>query len=413
MPLDLSHNLAVRWSDPDPKHASLLREAAINQVLIPHPQEGFERACRSAGIGVTLEDQVQFVALKDLTQAAPGKPVVLVEGQWPGIGHGPNIARSEDEVASASSQPWVDSNGSWIGYLRALYPDRPPVLGYLPNLGNRLAPFDSLELALIEAWASGGNYVMALDPRFRGALLQGDEKAGAAWRQLGRTGRWLQQHAELFGKPTFATITQLVEEGEATAEIAHMLYRQNASPALANAAEPPAPDPERRRVLVAVELKPPPVAVRDRILAHAQAGAAVVVNGDWWQNSSLSKVKSQEDRDFYQLGRGQVVAYRQTIDDPSEFALDMIDILTHPRRAVRLWNTAAVIALATGKNLLACVNYGSPTRWDVQARLLGTFAKATLIRPEAPGLPLQAARRGATTEVMIPELRRFGVVVFE
>ena len=39
----------------------------------------------------------------------------------------------------------------------------------------------------------------------------------------------------------------------------------------------------------------------------------------------------------------------------------------------------------------------------------GTFAKATLVRPAAPAL--QVARRDP--EVMIPELRRFGVVVFE
>jgi hypothetical protein len=147
-------------------------------------------------------------------------------------------------------------------------------------------------------------------------------------------------------------------------------------------------------------------------LAHAQAGASVVVNGDWWQNSSLTKVRSQEDRDFYRLGRGQVVAYQKGIDDPSEFALDVIDILTHPRRAVRLWNAPAVIALATGQGLLHCVNYGSPAGWDIQARILGTFTKATLVRPEAPSLPLKAVRRGATTEVTIPELRRLGVVVF-
>jgi hypothetical protein len=412
VPLDLSHDLAVRWNDPDPKHVSLLREAAIDQVLIAHPHEEFERACRSAGIGVTPEDQVQFATLKELMTAAHGKPLVLREGQWPGIGHGPNIQPLEDEIASASSQPWVDSNGSWIAYLRALFPNRPPALGYLPNLGNRVAPFDSLELALIEAWAAGGNYVMALDPRFRAALLKGDEKARGAWRQLGRTAGWLQQHTELFRQPTFPSITQLVEEGESTAEIAHMLFRQNASPALVNAAEPPAPDPERRRVIVAVELRPPLVPVRNRILDHAQAGASVVVNGDWWQNSSLTKVKSQEDRDFYRLGRGQVVAYHKTIDDPSEFALDAIDILTHPRRGVRLWNAPAVIALATGKSLLQCVNYGSPADRDIQARILGTFAKATLVRPEAAALPLKAVRRGATTEVMIPELGRLGVVVF-
>ena len=73
--------------------------------------------------------------------------------------------RPRDETASASREPWVDANGYQAGYLRALYPDRPPVLAYLPDkLGDRVVPYDSLELALIEAWVAGGNYIMAMEP---------------------------------------------------------------------------------------------------------------------------------------------------------------------------------------------------------------------------------------------------------
>jgi hypothetical protein len=409
---DLSRQVVARWNDAEPQHASLLREAAVNCVVVPAPDEAFARACAAAGVQVVPESHFQFLDLKALPDAASGRPVVLVEGQWPGISRGPNAQPSDDEIAGASSQPWVDANGYWIGYLRALAPDRPPVLGYVPKLGDRVAPFDSLELALIEAWVSGGNYLLALDPRFRTALLRGDQKARAAWQSLGRTARWLQQHVDLFRQPTFPTITALVEPGEATAEIVNLMYRQNVSPALARAADPPPPSPARCRVLVAVELRPPAEPIRNRIMAHAEAGAVVVVNGGWWQNSRLLKIKSHEDRDFYRLGRGQVVGYRQAIEDPSEFALDVIDIVTHPLRPVRLWNAPAVIPLATGKGLMHCVNYGSPTRWDLQARIQGAFSRATLLRPEAPPLPLHTARRGSTTEVMIPELRRLGVVVF-
>ena len=35
---------------------------------------------------------------------------------------------------------------------------------------------------------------------------------------------------------------------------------------------------------------------------------------------------------------------KRPIADPSEFALDVIDIITHKRRAVRTWNAPAVIA---------------------------------------------------------------------
>lgn len=410
--LDLSRQVVLRWNDAEPKHASLLREAAVNCVLLARPDEQFARACRAAGIGTIAEDQVQFLSVEELESAKPGKPVALTDGECPGISRGPNVQGRGDEVASASTQPWVDADGFWIGYLRALSPDRAPVLGYVPKLGDRMVPFDSLELALIDTWVCGGNYLLSPAPHFRKALLEGDEKARAAWRDLGRTARWLQQQISLFRQPTFPIITMLVEAGESTAEIASLLYRQNASPALVRADQPPPPDPARRLAMVAVDLKPPALPVRNRILAHAEAGASVVVNGDWWRNSRLKKVKSQEDRDFYELGRGQVVAYREAIADPSEFALDVIDVVGHRSRAVRLWDAPAVIALATGKGVLHCINYGSPARSEIQARIQGSFSKATLLRPEAPPRQLKAVRRGTTTEVFIPGLRRLGVVVF-
>jgi hypothetical protein len=76
-----------------------------------------------------------------------------------------------------------------------------------------------------------------------------------------------------------------------------------------------------------------------------------------------------------------------------------------------------VIALANtsprpGERLLHLINYGSPIDVELQARIQGHFTKAMLLRPEAEAVPLQTAKRGTTTEVFVPELRRLGVVVF-
>ena len=91
--------------------------------------------------------------------------------------------------------------------------------------------------------------------------------------------------------------------------------------------------------------------------------------------------------------KGQVVAYKRPVADPSEFALDVIDIITHRKRAVRTWNAPAVIALATGEKLVHLVNYGSPIDMDVQTRVQGHFTKATLMRPDAD--PFRYRRRSA------------------
>ena len=141
----------------------------------------------------------------------------------------------------------------------------------------------------------------------------------------------------------------------------------------------------------------------------------------WWRAPELKHVRAQEDRDFFSLGRGQVIAYREQISDPSEFALDVIDIVTQKQRAVRLWNASTVVARVTvgpkagpapGAAVVCAINYGSPIDMDFPARIQGHYTKATLLRPEAAPVPLKAAKRGTTTEVYIPELGRLGVVVF-
>lgn len=422
MPLDLSRDSVIRWDTPKPAHARLLKEAGINAVVATGADSDTLRAFSSAGITVLRPPAIELLGVAELEGAKPGANVVLTNGQWPGIRRPPATPGRGDETASASREPWVDANGFWIGYLRALYPDRPAVLGYTPDtLGDRAVPFDTLELALVEAWVAGGNYLLSIENNYRESLLRNDGKATAAWRQLGITGRWLRENIELFRQPSVPAITALVETGISTAEIANLLYRRNASPALAPAAAPPAPDPHNRIALVAANLRPPNPTAAQRILAHAEAGAAVIVAASpsqpWWRTEALKLVREEPDRTFYSVGKGRLVAYKRAVADPSEFALDVIDVVTHKRRPVRLWNAPAVIALFTmgrgpAERLLHLLNYGSPIDAELQARVQGHFAQATLLRPDSSPINLHTARRGATTEVFVPELKRLGVVVF-
>lgn len=419
---DLSKDLILRWDHPEPAHVDLLKKARVAAVVCAAGNQAFSDACSSAGIQTIQASELQFVGLDKLGNTESDTGVVLTTGLWPGIRRPPTVKGRGDETASASREPWVDSNGYLAGYLRALYPKRAPVLGYLPEgLDGRVVPFDSLELALVESWTAGGNYLLAVEPNYRQALLSGDPKAASAWENLGRSAHWLREHIGLFRQPAIPIVTALVEPGAATAEIANLLYRRNVSPFLAPASDPPAPDARATLAVVAANLRPPSPEITGRILAHAEAGSTVVTAGlpsrAWWQRPELKPVRSEPDREFYSFGKGQVVAYKRPIVDPSEFALDVIDIITHKQRAVRLWNAPSVIALATvsprkGERLLPLINYGAPIDTELQARVQGHFSKAQLLRPDAPPLTLPVAKRGSTTEVFVPELKRAGVVVF-
>lgn len=422
MALDLANEILIRWTDADPKHASLLQEGGVT-VAWGVDAPAFRDACAAAGIRALPAAAIQSCALEELRGVAPGTPVAVKWGLWPGV------QGRDPDVASATRTLWMDTNGFRVGCLRALYPAIPPLLAYQPDADagvkpERVVPFESLELALVEAWVAGGNYVLALEPRYQEALLRGDAKAMEAWRSLGRTARWLREHAEVFRQPPLPTVTMLVDHGDFSHEIAKLMYRQSVSPSLHPLSDPPPPDPARR-VVIAAGVDAPPAPIADRLLAHASAGAILVVDGAaddaWWRRGGQQRARSQEDRDFYTFGRGEVVAYRELVD-PGEFALDVVDLVTQARRPARLWNCQAGVPLATagprsgpvrGQAALHVLNYSRSLDLPVLARIEGVYDAATVLRPDHAPLDVKVARRGSASEVAIPEIARIAVVVFK
>ncbi|MCC7496292.1 MAG: hypothetical protein IT160_01865 [Bryobacterales bacterium] len=421
-PLDFSRDIAARWEMQTHAGAELLSQAGITAILLDHPKPEFAEACRRREIAIHPRAALPCHSLLQL----PASGIcALDDGIWPGISQ-PGKAEDPNAVASASNQPWLDANGFRVQHLRALFPNRPAVLAYQPNekagvKAERLLPYSSLELALVEAWAWGGNFLLTLDGDLTKALEQNDPKAMSAWGELGRTTRWLREQRAMFGFPAVPVLTTLVEDSEETAEITNLQVRNNASPALAPLVAPPRPDPQTVRVLVAVNLaeKSRPAAAA-AIIDHARRGATVIVDEPgadaWWRGPGLQRIKEESDRITYRLGAGAVVGYKERISDPSEFALDAIDFVGQPNRAVRLWAAPTVLARAVGTPhgaALIAVNYGQPIDVAVQSRIRGHYRRATMIRPDGAPTALQAVRRGETTEVQVPQIRKVAIIVFE
>ena len=423
MAVDLGREIVFRGDGADTRLLAKFREAGASAVVFSTPGQVQEEACRKLGMQLLSADSMQFLSWSELGRVKPGNPVVLAEGSVPGIARA-GTRGADGEVSSASRQPWVDADSFWIGCLRAVAKDRPAVLGYLPDekaglAKDRVVPFDSLELALADAWVSGGNYLLTPEPRFRDAVLRGDAQALAAWTKLSRTAAWLKEKIDWFRQPTVPIITALVEPGTESAELANLMYRQSACPALFSAADPPPPAPGRILAVVAASINAPRPAVRDRILAHAIQGATVIVDAPaekaWWRVAGMTAAKEEEDRVTYRLGKGFVAAYRKPIEDPSEFALDVIDFVTHKKRTVRLFSAPSTIVLVTtgrtGETLVLLVNYGSPQRFEVTVHVQGLFSSARLERPEAATVALKPLRRGSATELRVPEIGRIAVVL--
>jgi len=420
--MDLSTEVILRWDKPAPEHVALFAEGGVTALWLAQRDAPVERACAAAGIHVLAPDDVRLLKMEQLENVTDRSNVVIKDGVWAGA----TYASTREAIrAGATARPWVEANGFRIGYLHALYPEMRPVLGYQMDEEAGVKPgkppaLSRLEAALVEAWMSGGNYVLSLLPEHQQSLIAGQAEARKVWRALGRTARWLRENIALLRQPTLPNITMLVESGETTSELASLMYRQNTSPLLVRSDALPAPAPECK-VLVTAGIRPPAAELRARMLAYAKAGATVVTDayGDkaWWRGE-CKLARPFEDREFYTLGRGRIVAYKEEIQDPGDFALDVLD-LAGRERATRMWDYGAVIALATvappggpGKILLKAINYTRPFRYGLIAQVYGRFAKATVFRPEDKPVTLPVAPRGPCTEIVLPALDLLAVVEF-
>jgi len=423
MRVDLLNQIVLRW-DSDSDCSGLLSSGGIDAVWFPAREDHVAAACRAAGAETLEADTIRFAGRDQTGPLPPGDFLAVQAGVWPGARAS---ARNADGSFSggASQRAWIDANGYLAAWTRALFPGRAPLLAYRPDndagIGQgQVIAYDSLELALVDAWAGGGNFLLAPDAAYRNALVHGDPAATAAWRELGRTARWLKENHELFRQPPLSTITLLVERGDTTAEIAGLMFRQSGSPELVSTERVPLPDASRRPIVVAAGIGAPPQNLGRRLLAHANAGASLVIDGgdasSWWRAAGVKAARQFEDRGFYTLGAGRLLVYKEPIVDPGDFALDILDLAAR-RRPARLWDASAVIAIAGQSErraslTLRLVNYGSPMRGDIMAQVRGSYNAATLLRPGQPSVTLGTCRRGANTDVLVPGFRRVALVVF-
>lgn len=451
---------AVHWPEAEPAAVNLLRQIQPRFVWLPLEAPGdrqaFLAACRAAGIrpiaevgqyasdklaaarqagfegaafwptsekspaGAVPLDGWQLFALLDPTRIHwKVEPVraVLVAGAWPGA------RRMDPAAASATQQAWLDANTYWIACLRGLFPGREAWLCYpeanpLPQAG-RGSGYGVVELALAEAAVLGGSIVLTLPEPYRRALERGDEQALLAWKSLAATANFLRQHEQTFRRPGASRVVVASPGLEECAEIVNLLFRHNVSPSVVGADAVPAFG--HCRILVAAGLEKHTAAVKAAI-RFASAGGQVLAtptSGDpaiWRQMMGARKVRSEPERDFYTVGRGSIIVYREPASDPGEFALDVIDVMGWRTRDLRIWGTSTVVGilhrLEGARVSVELLGYAGATR-DFLLRLEGQFTRATLRLPVGQARELRAARRGSGTEIEVPRIERVASLLLE
>jgi hypothetical protein len=393
------------------KHMSVARAAGYRGVLFSALETESEtaqavHACGGLGCMVSMSpEQIGW----DVRPAL----AVLRYGQWPGVHSG------DAGSAGATESPWIDANSYLVSYLRATHPERPAWLGYRADQAagvpaDRMLSHESVELALVEASAAGGNVILDIPERYRRGLADGDRKAVEAWRALVETATFLRKHREELHRPQTSLVAAAAEDIEEQGEILNLLFRSNVAP-----------------VALGTESNGVPAGVKVLVAAgapwaagmasqFARSGGTVMAapglknTAEWWTLDGSERISGTKDVVRYRAGRGEIIAYADPIYDPAEFAFDVMEV-TDRRRAVRLWGPAAMLCILHRQPRgvsVELINYGS-TAHHFLIRVEGEYRQATLLRPEAKALKLESRSRDGGSEIEIPVVRRFARLILE
>lgn len=465
-PIDVEHEVIVWWPSPDAAALRLLNEITADIVITPlastrprtagrpirllaeipagTPLDSLPAASENArtggydGAAVTATGEAtafrQFVAAQNgFVQLVYVKPeqigwdvtpahAVLQSGIWPGLHH------LDTATSSASERPWLDANLNLYIYLRAFYPQRPPLLTYRPDKPSM--QYEAVEIALSEAFASGGNVILFIPDNYRQALLSSNTRAASSWRSLARTAGFVKGHRALIRHGGAARIGVLSASLEQAEEILNLSYRNNLAPQVLPTHRLPPLTPDRFSVVAAANL-PVDQKLEDQLLAYAAAGGNVLAappaeqkSALWWTSSGATKTGSQTACDVYSLGKGKIYGYRESVTDPAEFALDMREVagLDNPGHTglhgldFRVWNSSTILGAIhrnPGETVLILTGYGSDRDYELLVGVRGEFEKATFEDVRGGPKPIALMPREGRVELDLKGLSRVGILVLQ
>lgn len=352
----------------------------------------------------------------------PPDGVEMVKGEWPGIRMTPGEG---DASSGPTGAPWIDSNGWLVRLTRLQKPGKTVWLAADPPKDNEVLPLARHLIAIADAAAHGGRWVVTLDKSLADGLAARAPKAVSGWQRMTAAMRFFDAHAE-WGNWTadaeLAVVSSFAGGDEFFShELLNLTARTNVPYSIVTKT---GLRPESLRGLHAAiypDTEPPSAAVRQILLDFVERGGLLITGPKW--GAAPGTPVSGEPYLRYQIrgfGKGRIAMANQQPDDPYEVAQDAQILVSHRYDQVRLFNSFVLGAYATvspdGKRRLEhLINYGGGEHDDPATAWIAGRARTaklwSLANQQAQPLELIPRRDGM--EVHLPRLEVYGGLELE
>jgi len=349
--------------------------------------------------------------------------VELEKGEWPGIRMTPG---QEDASSGPTGAAWIDSNGWLVRLTRARKPGSEVWVSADPPKSNEIVRMSRHLVAVADAAAHGGRWVITLDAGLADGLAGRKAESEAGWRRLMDAIGFFAAHQEWQNWPVDAVIAVVstFSGGDEffSRELLNLTARTNVSYSIIVGDALRAESLAGLRAIAYPDAGPPALEVRQRLLDFAERGGLLIA-GPQWQSYGTQGVASEEPHPRYEIrrfGQGRIAVARRQPDDPYETAQDIQVLVSHRFDRVRFFNGAVLGSYTTvspggNRRLAHVINYaGWPPDDPPTARIAGRFRSAKLWSlKKRDAQRLEMARQRDGTEVHLPRFDVYGGVELE
>lgn len=365
--------LILDWTDPKTYEGVVgpARAAGLALIgLIPPKADARAAAAAAEAMELTaiageqpVSSRLPFIHWAEksrLDWSAPAPALAAADGVWPGV---QLSERGTD--AGPTGLPWIDSNG-WFIRLARVRSDKPLWLSYAPPETADFIRPSSYALAIADAAAHGGQWVLALDPKLRAALADRGGIALDTWKTITEALAFFKAHAdwrELAPLGSMGVVSSFSGDDEYFAgEILNLLARRGVPYRIFlkdHAATAPF---QSLRGIVYADQEPPAEPIRKRLLAFVQTGGLLLAGAKWPDKSGAPSSDNYRRFNVFKIGKGRLAVAKDDAPDPYLVAGDAQLLLSYRNAPLRLFNTGTLNSFYTGsadgrRAVLHIINY--------------------------------------------------------
>ncbi|MFB3778544.1 MAG: hypothetical protein ACE141_13080 [Bryobacteraceae bacterium] len=313
-------------------------------------------AARAAGFDAVASTKpsdgaIPWMPRGEMPRNSASPVLAVTESVWPSV-RASNTERWAGGAGAASADagptgvPWVDTNGWFVQMARVLAPGKGIWIVVDPPEKMTTLRAETYVLAVADAAAYGGRWVVTLDDAFASGLAAGDSSALADWKAVAGALKFFAARQQWAAYPPIGVVGIVSDfRGDnefLSTEILNLISRRHVPFRVIESAALRAGALDDLKAVIYADQQLPAEPLRKQLVAFAQAGGLLVCPKASASLASGPGVPGSHGRfQVHKAGNGRIAVSTEDSMDPYVCSGDVHMLLGRRQDLIRVWNPGA------------------------------------------------------------------------